>query len=87
MISVFSFLYDLRDILFLERKLTTAKIIKYFRVYKIYESKMCVNNSTEAGREEMEVYTCRVLICKVLSLKIDWDRLNMYTINPKASLK
>ena len=52
-----------------------AKIIIYFRAYKTYESKMYVKNSTEARREEMEVYTCWVLICKVLSLEDRWGQV------------
>ena len=36
---------------------------------------MYVNNSTEARREEMEVYTCWVLICKVLSLEDRWGQV------------
>lgn len=61
------------------------------RVYKICRSKMYDCNSTKTNREEMEVNGYEVLIIPFgmihYHLQINWGKLNMYTINPKASLK
>ena len=55
----------------------------------IHGSKMYDNNSMKAGREDVEVYGCKVLMEEVTQyyLKVDYDKLNMYTINPTATSK